>query len=145
MNTLIYCLNVLKIKEDSEVYRNAAKLVENIAIESENEWTSATEIIANASLSYIFSQSQLADFLTLAANGIEEKRTSSEIIVFKMYRDIMENYDRFGDSLKSNYPEIIIDVISIINEGIDTKGTRVSIIGLEKYYLSRKQQAVMGA
>src|SRR5690348_7127042 len=38
-NTLIYCLNVLKIKEDSEVYRNAAKLVENIAIES-NEWTS---------------------------------------------------------------------------------------------------------
>lgn len=62
-----------------------------------------------------------------------------------MYRDIMENYDRFGDSLKSNYPEIIIDVISIINQGIDTKGTRVSISGLEKYYLSRKQQAVMGA
>ena len=62
-----------------------------------------------------------------------------------MYRDIIENYDRFGDSLKSNYPEIIIDVISIINQGIDTKGTRVSIIGLEKYYLSRKQQAVMGA
>lgn len=66
INTLIYCLNVLKIKEDSEVYRNAAKLVENIAMES-NEWTSATEIIANASLSYTFSQSQLADFLTLAA------------------------------------------------------------------------------
>jgi hypothetical protein len=145
MDTLIYCLNVLKIKKDSEFYRNAAKLAENIAIESEHEWTSATEIIANASPGYTFSQSQLADFLTLAANGIEEKRTGSEIIVFKMYRDIMENYNRFGDSLKSNYPEIIVDVISVINQGIDTKGTKVSIIGLERYYQSRKQQAVMRA
>ena len=143
MNTLIYCLNVLKIKEDFEVYRNAAKLAENVAIESENEWVSATMIIANAYPSYTFSQSQLADFLTLAAKGIEEKRTSSEIIVFKIYSDIMENYDKFGYTLKSYYPEIIVDVISVINQGMDTKGTKVSIIDLERYYQSRKQQAVM--
>jgi hypothetical protein len=143
MNTLIYCLDVLKIKEDSEVYKNASKLVDNVATESENEWVSATMIIANASPGYNFSQSQLADFLTLAAKGIEEKRTSSEIIVFKMYRDIMENYDKFGDSLKSYYPEIIVDVISVINQGMDTKGTKVSTIGLERYYQSRKQQAVI--
>ena len=145
MNTLFYCLNVLKIKEDSEVYRNAAKLANNVAIEFENEWVSSTMIIANAYPSYIFSQSQLADFLTLAAKGIQEKKTSSEIIVFKMYRDIMENYDKFGDSLKSYYPEIIVDVISVINQGMDTKDTKVSIIGLERYYQSRKQQAVMRA
>jgi hypothetical protein len=143
MNTLIYCLDALKIKEDSEVYKNASKLVENVAIESENEWVSATMIIANASPGYNFSQSQLADFLTLAAKGIEEKRTSSEIIVFKMYRDIMENFDKFGDSLKSCYPEIVVDVISVINQGMDTNGNKVSTIGLERYYQSRKQQAVM--
>jgi hypothetical protein len=143
MNTLFYCLNVLKIKEDSEVYRNAAKLANNVAIEFENEWVSSTMIIANAYPSYIFSQSQLADFLTLAAKGIEEKRTSSEIIVFKIYGDIMENYDKFGYILKSYYPEIIVDVISVINQGMDTKGTKVSIIDLERYYQSRKQQAIM--
>jgi len=143
MNTLFYCLNVLKIKEDSEVYRNAAKLANNVGIEFENEWVSSTMIIANAYPSYIFSQSQLADFLTLAAKGIEEKRTSSEIIVFKIYGDIMENYDKFGYILKSYYPEIIVDVISVINQGMDTKGTKVSIIDLERYYQSRKQQAIM--
>jgi hypothetical protein len=86
------------------------------------------KIISNASLGYTFSQSQLSDFLTLSAKGIEEKRTSSEIITFNMYRDIIENCDKFSDNLKSNYPGIIIDVISIINQGMDTKGTKVLLV-----------------
>jgi hypothetical protein len=147
MKTLIYCLNILKIKEDSEIYRNAVELAQKLPIESANggnEWISVMEIISNASVtSYIFSQSQLADFLTLSAKGIEDKRMSSEIIIFKIYRDIMENYDNFTDSLKSNYLRIIVDVISVINKGMDTKGIKVNIIGLERYYQSRKQQAGM--
>jgi hypothetical protein len=103
------------------------------------------KIIANASIGCTFSQSQLSDFLTLAAKGIEEKRTSSEIITFNMYKDILENYNKFSDSLRSNYPGIIVDVISVINRGMDTKGTKVSIIGRERYYQSRKQQAVIRA
>src|SRR5215212_4941588 len=141
MNTLIYCLDVLKIKEGTEVYRNAIELVPKVPI---NEWTSATDIIANASLSYTFSQSQLSYFLTLATKGIEEKKTSSQIITFNMYRDIIENYNKFNDSLKSNYPGIIVDVISVINQGTDTKDNKISIVGLEIYYQSRKRQAVMG-
>jgi hypothetical protein len=143
MNTLIYCLNALKIQEDTEVYGNAVERAEKVLIEHNNEWISAMKIIANASLAYTLSQSQLSDFLTLAAKGIEEKRTSSEIIIFKMYRDIIENYDKFSNSLKSNYPWIIVDVISVINQGIDTKDNKVSTIGLDKYYQSRKQQPVM--
>jgi hypothetical protein len=142
-NTLIYCLNVLKIKEDSEVYRNIVELAQKAPIES-NEWISAVKTIANASVGYTFSQSQLSDFLTLAARGVEQNKTSSEIIIFKMYRDIVENYDNFTDSLRSNYPEIIIDVISVINQGMDTKGNKVSNIGIERYYQSRKQQAAKG-
>ena len=61
-----------------------------------------------------------------------------------MYRDIIENYDKFSNSLKSNYPEIIVDVISIINQSIDTNGNKIRTIGLDNYYQSRKQQAVIG-
>jgi hypothetical protein len=156
MKTLIYFFNILKIEEDTEIYRKAVELVQKIPIESvndsnnfSNEWISAMKIIAYAysSLtSYIFSQSQLSDFLTLSAKGIEEKRMNSEIInnlIFKIYRDIIENYESFSNSSKSNYPGIIVDVISIINQGMDTKGTKVSSIGIEKYYQSRKQQAAM--
>jgi hypothetical protein len=88
----------------------------------------------------------MSDFLTLSAKGIEEKRMSSEIInsiIFKIYRDITENYQELSQSLKSNYPIIIVDVVSIIKHGMDTKGTKVSSIGIEKYYQSRKQQATM--
>ena len=154
METLLYCLNILKIENNNEIYRNALELVEeedpkesgNVS----NEWIRAIKIIANAysslTSSYVFSQSQLSDFLTLSAKGIEEeKRISSQIIInnviFKIYRDILENYENFSHSLKLNFPTIVVDVISIINQGIDTKGTKVSSIGTEKYYQLRKQQS----
>ena len=150
METLLYCLNILKIEIDNEIYRNALELVQKDPKESgnvSNEWIRAIKIIANAHsslTSYVFSQSQLSDFLTLSAKGIEEKRTSSQIInnaIFKIYRDIIENYENFSYSLKLNFPTIVVDVISIINQGIDTKGTKVSSIGIEKYYQLRKQQS----
>jgi hypothetical protein len=163
MKTLIYFFNILKIQEDNEIYRNALDHVQKIPIKSvnvdrdsndndSNEWISAMKTIAyaysslNNTTSYIFSQSQMSDFLTLSAKGIEEKRMSSEIIdnlIFKIYRDIMENYQEFSQNLKSNYPGIIVDVISIISQGMDTKGTKVSSISIERYYQSRKQQATM--
>ena len=136
MNTLTYSLNVLKIKEDSEVYRNAIKLAEKAPIEG-NEWIIAMKTIANASRNYIFSQSQLSDFLTLAAKVIEQNQTSSGII-FKMYKDIIENYDKFGDNLKSNYPGVIVDVISVIN-----RDSSINPISIEKFYLTRKQEAAL--
>jgi hypothetical protein len=154
MKTLIYCLDTLKIEKNTELYRKALELQKDTK-EDSNEWISAMKIIANAysllksdsnsdSSSYIFSQSQLSDFLTLSAKGIEEKGMGSEIIknvIFKIYRDIMENYENFSHSLKSNYLGIIIDVISILHNGVDTKGTRVNPINIEKCYQSRKQQA----
>jgi hypothetical protein len=150
METLLYCLNILKIEIDNEIYRNALELVQKDPKESgnvSNEWIRAIKIIANAHsslTSYVFSQSQLSDFLTLSAKGIEEKRMSSQIInnvILKIYRDIIENYENFSHSLKLNFPTIVVDVISIINQGIDTKGTKVSSIGIEKYYQLRKQQS----
>src|SRR5918996_3055835 len=154
IETLLYCLNILKIEIDNEIYRNALELVqEEDPKESgnvSNEWIRAIKTIANAHSSltfYVFSQSQLSDFLTLSTKGIvEEKRTSSQIInnaILKIYRDIIENYENFSHSLKLNFPTIVVDVISIINQGIDTKGTKVSSIGIEKYYQLRKQQSTV--
>ena len=97
MNTLLYCLGILKIKEDTEIYRNAVELAHKAQIKS-NEWISAMKTIAHASRTHVFSQPQLSDFLTLAAKGIEQKKTSSEIIIFNMYKDIIENYDKFSNS-----------------------------------------------
>jgi hypothetical protein len=153
METLLYCLNILKIEKDNEIYRDVLELVqEEDPKESgnvSNEWIKAIKIIANAysSLaSYVFSQSQLSDFLTLSAKGIvEEKRMNSQIInnvILKIYRDIIENYENFSRSLKLNFPTIVVDVISIINQGINIKGTKVSSIGIEKYYQLRKQQSM---
>ena len=135
-STLIYCLEVLKLKEDSEVYRNAVELAQKAPIEkNSNEWTTSMKIIANVNSHNIFTKSQLSDFLTLAAKGIEQNKTSSGII-FKMYRDIIENYDNFSDNLKSNYPGIIVDVISVIN-----RDSTINPISIEKFYLTRKQEA----
>jgi hypothetical protein len=152
MEILLYCLNILKIENNNEIYRNALELVQKDPKESgnvSNEWIRAIKTIANAhsslTSSYVFSQSQLSDFLTLSAKGIEEKRMSSQIInnvIFKIYGDIIENYENFSHSLKLNFPTIVVDVISIINQGIDTKGNKVSSIGTEKYYQLRKQQSM---
>jgi hypothetical protein len=52
----------------------------------------------------------------------------------------MENYESFSHSLKSNYPRIVVDVVSILHRGIDTNGTKVNPISVGKYYQSRKHQ-----
>jgi hypothetical protein len=55
METLIYCLNKLKVEKDSEIYRNALALVQKVPLEfvnntnnGSNEWISAMKIIAYA-------------------------------------------------------------------------------------------------
>jgi hypothetical protein len=154
---LEYCLDVLKIKENSEFYRNISAefmsqtKVPLAMIKTHGNWITAMKLIADCSgmLDYndsnnghVFSQTQLYDFLALATRVIEGERVNNNNnnIILKMLRDITEDYGNFSDYLKSNYPGIIVDVISVINKGVDTKGIKVSSISIEKYYQSRKQQ-----
>ncbi|MGA9170987.1 MAG: hypothetical protein WBZ20_12670 [Nitrososphaeraceae archaeon] len=155
---LEYCLNILRIRDDSEIYRNTTELIRRKApltvIKTYGNWITVMIIIAdcirrvkndNNDGCYIFSQSQLYDFLALATKVMEReegKRTGQvNNIILKLMRDIMENYDNFDDTLKSEYPAIIVDIISILHIGIDTKGVKVSSIGIDKYYQSRKLKA----
>jgi hypothetical protein len=117
-------------------------------VRTHGNWIIAMKLIAdwNGALGngeYVFSQTQLYDFLALATKVIEGKKASDNKIVFEILRDIMENYESFSHSLKSNYPRIIVDVVSILHRGIDTNGTKVNPISVGKYYQSRKHQATM--
>jgi hypothetical protein len=153
---LIYCLDILKIKDDeSEIRRNTIEYIKKIPIEnvkSYNEWLTATRIIADiyaisnqgCNGNYIFfSQSQVSDFLTLATKGIGEKEfsTRKKSIIFNIFRDIIENYQNFDCILKSNYPQIIVDVMLILHTGSDAAGKKISVLGIDEYYKLRKSRA----
>ena len=154
---LDYYLNILRIRDDSEIYRNTTELIRKKApltvIKTYGNRITAMIIIAdcirrikndNNDGCHIFSQSQLYDFLALAAKVMEKEGILTgqvNNIILKLMSDIMENYDNFDDTLKSDYPMIIVDIISILHIGTDTKGVKVSSISIDKYYQSRKLQA----
>jgi hypothetical protein len=149
---LEYCLDVLKIKQHSGFMGRTTADVPLAMVKTLSNWIIAMKLIAdwngalgNSGDNYVFSQTQLYDFLALAAKVIEEtkKKASDNKVVLEILRDIMENYENFSHRLKSDYPRIIVDVISILHRGIDTNGIRINPIIIEKYYQSRKQQAAM--
>ena len=150
LNDLNYCLDALKIRNDSPGF-NLNKTehflknitTENIAIFSVR--ILVLKFIADSIASYfgqIIPQSQLYDFLTLATEGIrEQKRLGTRDIVFKIYQDIMENYQNSDNIIRNNYPGIIVDVVAILDTGFDTTGKKVAVYGVYDYYLMRKSQA----
>ncbi|HZI71121.1 MAG TPA: hypothetical protein VFD60_08170 [Nitrososphaeraceae archaeon] len=105
---LEYCLDVLKIKDNSEIYRNITKYVKKsylTFVKTHGNWITAMMIIADCSRkakysrnnnSHTFSQSQLYDFLTLATKIIEEEKGEQKRIgqvnnIILKIKDIMEN------------------------------------------------------
>jgi hypothetical protein len=157
---LDYCLDILKIDkhDDGKTETRIKKLLhtQNIAFFSTYHKRLITlKIIADfiTLTSNTLTQSQLYDFLMLstAAAGIsaEGVRGSKRLpqgttndIVFKIYGDLLENYQAASDILKLNYPGIIVDVVAVLNNGIDTSGKQVSAYGVYDYYLSRKSEPV---
>jgi hypothetical protein len=153
LEDLNYCLDTLGINmknEDSDIRRKIKEVfnqnVTSGALHIYGKRILALKIIADScalsNISHIFSQSELYDFLTLAREGIlEQKRASINEKVFTIYRDIMENYQTLSDSLRLNYPKIIVDVIAILYAGEDTTGKRIGRTALDEYYKSRKLKA----
>jgi hypothetical protein len=148
LKDLNYCLNTLKINKDTQVRQKINEFFEQAitpeGISTYGERIVTMNVIADFYFSstsrYIFSQPELYDFLTLATQGLptEQKRARAIERVFMIYRDIMENYQTSNDSLRFNYPKIIVDVIAILHAGEDTSGKRVGVNALDEYYDSRK-------
>jgi len=153
-NELNYCIDALGIKiHDEETKTRIRKLyAQNIVfLDIHHKRLVALKIIADyvTLTSNFLSQSQLYDFLMLssAAVSIEEMRgrerpVGTDDMIFKIYRDIMENYETANDILKLNYPMIIVDAVAVLNNGIDMSGKQVSVYRTYDYYLSRKSDPV---
>jgi hypothetical protein len=167
---LIECLNRLKIKHNSQITKKAFESIEKINVEKINtygKWIIAMKAIAESCVAnkHIFSQSEIYDFLIIAATtanlypmsipeqggkGQDNTRgvitpahleKKSEIVkdtIFEISKDIMENYQSSDDRLKTNYPQIIVDAISTLTKGIDTEGKRVTTYSIKSYYQYRK-------
>ena len=98
---LEYCLSTLKINEESKMNRSAIEFIQSVSVESiedyENYWFMAIKIIADIHTrerslesNYVFSQSQLSDFLTLATKSIIDEKgrwVQKNDIIFKILRD----------------------------------------------------------
>ena len=142
---IVRTLDDLRIN-DSNIRQNALTIARNMNIEysdSNNYWIFIMKVIISSckSNNHTFSKSELCDLLTIGARGPNKgfTKTSAEhrIIdnaIFNIYKDIMENFDNSEDVLKSKYPNIILNIISIIQKDVDLNDDRINIYGLERYY-----------
>lgn len=150
-----YCLDILKInKYDADEIKTEIKKLyaQNIAFFGiYRKRLIALKIIADfiTLTSNVLSQSQLCDFLILSAAAVptegmtgHKKLQGTNDMVFKIYRDLIENYETTNDILKLNYPRIIVDVVAVLNNGMDMSGKQVSVYGIYDYYLSRKSEPI---
>ena len=142
---IIYCLDTIKIK-DLNIHTKALASVQDLhvnLVKKFGKWILPLKVITNSCEvnNYIFAQSQLLYFVTVAIKGIEQEKVASELVgdtTFYMYKDILDNYESFPVTLKLIYPGIVVDMISILINGIDTKGKKVAIDSIPRYLESRK-------
>lgn len=148
-NVLSACLDMLKI-EDPDTRKKAVEFIGSVPLNTINtygKWITAAKAIADASAvtGRLLSQSEMCDFLTVAAKGVDSKRAGAKTVndaTFHIYVDIMENYQKADKKMQLHYPRIIVDTISALDKGVDTKGEAVGVYSLERYYQERKATAI---
>jgi hypothetical protein len=148
---LTRCLQLLKIDHNNQISRTAFELIEKTVSDQAKktqygEWITALNAIAGSCVlnQQILSQSEIYDFLTVAvATNIEEKRRTKAIddVIFKIYTDIMTNYQSSDPRLKIEYPKIVVDAVAILSSGVDAGGKKILVHNIEGYYQMRKLDA----
>jgi hypothetical protein len=139
---------MLKI-EDPATRKKAVEFIGSVPLGTINtygKWITAAKAIADACAvsGRMFSQSEMCDFLTVAAKGVDSKRAGAKTVndaTFHIYVDIMENYQKADEKTKLHYPRIIVDTVSALDKGVDTRGEAVGVYSLERYYQERKSIA----
>jgi len=148
---LTRCLQLLKIDHNNQISKTAFELIEKTASDQSKktqygEWITALNAIAGSCVlnQQILSQSEIYDFLTVAvATNIEEKRRTKAMddVIFKIYTDIMTNYQSSDPRLKIEYPKIVVDAVAILSSGVDAGGKKILVHNIEGYYQMRKLDA----
>ena len=143
---LTRCLQMIKISHYKKLSERAFQYIGNASsdqIKTYGNWILCLDAIADSCLAnkQILSQSETYDFLTVAvATNIEEKTRTKTIddIIFRIYRDIMANYESSDEKLRISYPKIIVDVVSILAKGVNIEGKKIAPYQVEIYYQRRK-------
>jgi hypothetical protein len=143
-------LDVLHIKLDHKIGVLSIQSSDRIVSQTtDNLEFVAMKIIGDASVKtrHIFTISEINDFLTILANSINAYNGYEDYddayignIIFVIYKDLTENYSTFDDSLKLIYPRIILDVVSILINKVDTKGRKIGVYGALNYYEEKKHE-----
>jgi len=151
-DALLQYFNNLKISSDDPLFSTSMSYVEKISVRElqvQPNFLEAVRVIVQAAreIGYIFDHSKLSDILTIAVGEIRKDRRAEEKnlqtfdqVVFNIYKDLNENYQSFNDFLKESYPEILVNVISVIHSGKDASGVRIDSYNAEAYYRTRKDQ-----
>jgi hypothetical protein len=147
---LSHYFNNLEISSDNPLYTTSMSYVQKISVRElqiHPSFLEAVRIIVHAarSIGYYFSPSELSDILTISVMAVRNRSEKKNLqtfdqVVFNIYKDLNENYQSFGDSLKASYPEVLVNVISVIESGKDASGVRIDSYNAEAYYRSRKAQ-----
>ena len=128
---LLHYFNNLKISSDDPLYSTSISFVEKISLpEMQNQpsFLEAVRVIFHAArtIGYNFSPFELSDILTISVGEIRKARSTEEKnfqtfdqVVFNIYKDLNENFQSFSEPLKASYPEILVNVISVIYSGKD--------------------------
>ena len=147
---LTRCLQLLKISLDDQISITAFELIEKskdqtTTIQQDRDWINALNAIADSCFlnQRVLSQSVVYDFLTVAVSTSLKDRTKAiDDMIFRIYRDIMANYESSDNKLKITYPKIIVDIVAILARGVDTRGNKIPLHNLEHYYQMRKSNAI---
>ena len=151
-DALLHYFNNLKISSDDPLFSTSMSYVEKISVRElqvQPNFLEAVRVIVQAAreIGYIFDHSELSDILTIAVGELRKDRREEEKslqtfdqVVFNIYKDLNENYQSFNDFLKESYPEILVNVISVIHSGKDASGVRIDSYNAEVYYRTRKDQ-----
>jgi hypothetical protein len=142
-------LDVLHIRLDHKIGVLSIQSSDRISQTTDNLEFAAMKIISDASVKtrHIFTISEINDFLTILANSMNVRNNYKDYddvyidnIIFVIYKDLTENYSKFEDSLKLIYPRIILDVVSILFNKVDTKGRKIGVYGALNYYEEKKNE-----
>jgi hypothetical protein len=149
---LMHYFNNLKISSDDPLYSTSISYVEKISLRElqiQPSFLEAVRVIVKAAKAtgYYFSPFELSDILTISVGEIRKAHSTEEKnyqtfdqVVFNIYKDLNENFQSFSDPLKVSYPEILVNVISVIHNGKDASGERIDSYNAEAYYRTRKAQ-----
>jgi hypothetical protein len=149
---LLHYFNNLKISSDDPLYSTSISYVEKISVRElqiQPSFLEAVRVIVQAAraIGYYFSPFELSDILTISVGEIRKVRSTEEKnfqtfdrVVFNIYKDLNENFQSFSEPLKASYPEILVNVISVIHSGKDASGEHIDSYNAEAYYRTRKGQ-----